>query len=286
MIGEKHEQGVFKARLEVGLLRGYVFGLSTLVDECWIDCDKKGLETKVVDPAHVAMMEMFIPVGVLENYRCTTSGRVGIDLDRLAKELVNMKDRDTITLEIIEETHKDTGMPTYFLKLQYGSYTRVMRCVDTTGMSEPKVPGLSLPVNFTTSFKRIQKIVSRLNNISDHVRICWVTDGVTFEAEGYDGEKASFKYPRDLLDGHENIEIIKKNVTLEKTKECRSLFPLDYFSNPFKKSGRSGFRHWFNKQEWLGLITFTMGDDYPIIMEAERDGLKWRYLLAPRIESE
>ena len=263
------QKGAFKVRLEVGLLRGYVFGLSTLVDECWVDISTRGLHTKAVDPAHVAMMEVNMDRGLFHDFKCIDEGRVGLNLELIAEELVRMSNREVITLETFKKDEKEP-----YLRLQFGNYIREIACPDLTGISDPKVPTLTLPNSFETVFLTLQNIEQRFNNVSDHIRINWYPEGVEFVSEG-DTSKASFKLPKDLLESHEGQD-----------KESSSLFPLDYFRYPFMSSGRQGCRHWFLKEEWLGPIKFITGHDYPIKMESERNGLYWMYLLAPRIESE
>jgi proliferating cell nuclear antigen len=271
----------FKARMECGLLRGFLTGISTLVDEAKVNIDKKCWLVKCVDPAHVAILEIEIPTELFEEYSCTQEGSIGIDVSRILDMIRYVKDRDIIDIRYDVKTDR--------IVVDDGLARSRTKPVDTTGMSEPTVPNLNLPITFTMPWKDYSETLRRMTKISDHMEIRLFEGGLEVFAEG-DIDDFSRKFPNDLL--------IEYNVTGnpfgkdevnrsdENGRYIRSLFPLDYMSSLFANSKMTGLKVWFDKGRWLETCKFSMGDDYPIKIESERNGVRFKYLLAPRITSE
>jgi proliferating cell nuclear antigen len=148
------------------------------------------------------------------------------------------------------------------LKIMVGDITRHMSLIDTTGMSDPKVPNLELPASVTVRADDLMQGIRASETVSDHIALVASPDGFEMTCEGDMDQVHWRKAKKDLA-------------ALEAPSSVRSLFPLEYFSNMLKSvsSGSS--------------VTMHLGSDYPVKMEFKIAGEKGevRYLLAPRIES-
>jgi proliferating cell nuclear antigen len=271
----------FKARIECGLLRGFLTGISTLVDESKVVMDKKKWRVQCVDPAHVAMLDIEIPTELFEDYICSSEGSIGIDVSKILSMIHYAKDRDVIDIRYDVTKNR--------IVVNDGLARQRTTPVDTSGMSEPKVPNLNLPITFTMLWKDYSETLRRMTKISDHMEIRLFEGGLEVFAEG-DIDDFSRKFPKDLLIEYKvtgkPFGPDEVNRTDENGKYIRSLFPLDYMSSLFVNSKMTGLKTWFDKGKWLETCTFSMGDDYPCRIESERNGVKFLYLLAPRITSE
>jgi proliferating cell nuclear antigen len=245
---------MFQAKVKAETLKGIVDVVSTLVDEAKFNINSKGLALKAVDPAHVAMIDMKIEMAAFEEYNADDT-ELGIDLDKVKEVLRLSKSGDLISLSQDEEKNR--------LVMAVGNVTRRMNLVDTTGMSDPKVPNLNLPAKVAVSSEELQKGIKAAESISDHIALTATPDGFEMLSEG-DTDSVSLKLAKDLL------------VSLECKETVRSLFPLDYFSNMIRAIPGGT------------VVSMSLGNDYPVKLEftiADGKGTV-NYLLAPRIESD
>ncbi|MCK4757856.1 MAG: proliferating cell nuclear antigen (pcna) [Thermoplasmata archaeon] len=245
---------MFKAKVKPEVLKEIVEIIATLVDEAKFSIEKTRLVIKAVDPAHVAMVELSISKGGFEEFKADES-ELGVDIDKVKEVLRLAKPGDDISIEHNEERNQ--------LVFQVGNITRRMSLVDTTGISDPKVPNLTLPVVVSVRTEELRQGIRASESVSDHIALTATSDGFEMASEG-DTDSVDLKLPKDLLE------------ELECKEEVRSLFPLDYFSNMIKAISTST------------VVTMRMGNDYPVKMEFSIAGGKGEvtYLLAPRIESE
>lgn len=245
---------MFKAEIKADTLKSIVNVISTLVDEVKFTIDGEGISLKAVDPAHVAMIEVDVKKGAFESYAAEPT-EIGLDLDKVKEVLKLATSGDIISMEQ-DESHGR-------LVFKVGNITRRMNLVDTSSMSDPKVPQLSLSANIDVAVSELQKGLKAAETISDHIAL--IADEETFElsSEG-DTDMASLKLDKSKL---QSIEA--------KSRVC-SLFPLDYFSNLVKAVPSDT------------VIRVELDNDYPVklIFNLAGENGTVKYLLAPRIESD
>ena len=245
---------MFEAKVKSDVLREVVDVVSTLVDEAKLNVGKDSVTIKAVDPAHVAMVDLALDRGAFEQYKAE-EGELGIDLDKMKEILRLAKGGELISLAHDEEKNR--------LVVGVGNTTRRMSLVDTAGMSDPKVPSLSLPAKVTIRTDELRQGIRASESISDHIALKASSSGFEIVSEG-DTDTVSHAVPKELLE------------ELQCKDAVRSLFPLDYFSNMVKAISTAPS------------VTLYLGSDYPVKLEFKIAGGKGdvRYLLAPRIESE
>jgi proliferating cell nuclear antigen len=242
------------AKVKSETLKGIVDIVSTLVDEAKFNVAADKLTLKAVDPAHVAMVNMTVQKDAFEEYSADET-ELGVDLDKMKEVLRLSKAGEVMELEQDEERNR--------LVISVGNITRRMNLVDTTGMSDPKVPNINLPAKIAVNSDELQKGIKAAESVSDHIALTASPDGFEMFSEG-ETDSVSLKLPKDLL------------VSLECKEKVRSLFPLDYFSNMVKAIPAGT------------VVTLSIGSDYPVKLEFTMANGKGTvdYLLAPRIESD
>lgn len=245
---------MFNAKVKAEVLKTMLDAVQTLVDEAKIHCTPEGISLKAVDPAHVAMVELTLGKSAFIAYEATEL-EMGVDLDKLKDILKLASSGSEIGLEYKEDTHR--------LVFKIGHLTRRMALVDTSNMSDPKVPNLNLPSKVTIAASELQHGIKASESVSDHIAL--VAEGDKFEliADG-DTDQVNLTLEGDSL------------ISIDSPEKSRSLFSLDYFSNMSKVvKGNDA-------------ITLNLGTDYPVKLEFDiADGAGHiTYMLAPRIESE
>lgn len=245
---------MFKAKVRSDTLKGLVNIISTLVDEAKFNIGPEGMSLKAVDPAHVAMIELYLKKSAFEEFVADETS-IGIDLDKIRDVLKLASSGDVIQME--QEDNRGR------LVIKIGNIVRRMNLVDTSTMGDPRVPELSLPANIEMGIGEIQKGIKAAESVSDHIALSADQDSFELYSEG-DTDSVSLRLEREQL------------IDLKTTEKARSLFPLDYFSNLVKAVPSDT------------VVRINLGNNYPVKITfdiADGNG-KVGYLLAPRIESD
>ena len=245
---------MFQVEVKTETLKELISVLSTLVDEAKFNINEDGINVKAVDPAHVAMVDLMLKNSAFEEYKASET-ELGIDINRLNDVLKLAKPAGLIAINHDEEKNR--------LILKVENITRRMSLVDTTGMSDPKVPNVPLPVKVVIKTSELGQGIKASESIADHISLSVTPEGFELSSEG-ETDSVNLKLTKDLLEKLDCKEAVK------------SLFSLDYFSNMIRSVSSSD------------KITMHLGTDYPVKLEFEiaQGNGHVEYLLAPRIESE
>lgn len=245
---------MFKAEIKSETLKGLVNIISTLIDEVKFNIDQNGMSLKAVDPAHVAMIELNVGAKAFESFSASET-EIGLDLDKVKTVLKLAGPGDIIIMEQDESQGR--------LVFKIGNITRRMNLVDTSSMSDAKVPQLTLSAKVSISIDQLQRGIRAAESISDHISLKADPEGFELSCEG-DTDYASLRVDKAQL------------VSLNTPSAVCSLFPLDYFSN-LVKAVPAGT-----------VVTVELDDDYPVRMlfTLANGEVSVCYFLAPRIESD
>jgi proliferating cell nuclear antigen len=228
--------------------------IGILQDEVIMYLKPDGIEFKVVDPAHVAMVNLRIPKEDLHEY-VKDADEVSFDVTLLPK-VYKRGEQGLVSLEWNQDDKADKVIMRYDIKDMPVTERRF--CPDTTGMSRPHMPELKLPCKFTVNSGPMCAIVEYANEfVTDHIALESKMGEVHFSVEqDYGGFDAV------LCPAPDN-------------EHYRSLFPFDYFSLIVKASG------------FASMYNIDLGTNYPIRLHGRTNsGILFEFLLAPRLESE
>lgn len=244
---------MFQARAKADTLKELVTIVSTLVDEAKFSITPDGIQLRAVDPAHVAMVDLRLSKEAFEEYKADES-ELGIDVAKLEQFLRLARAGELVDIVNDEDKRR--------LNVAVGNTTKKMSLIDTTGMSEPKVPNLNLPAKVSMKIEDIAQGIRASESVSDHIALTATPDSFEMVCEG-DTDQVQMKLSKDQL------------LSLECDDKVRSLYPLEYFSNMMRAIPSQA------------KIMLQLGNDYPVkIVFDIADGKgSVVYLLAPRIES-
>jgi len=237
-------------KMDVKDLKEIIDILLTMVSEAKFEFTKTGLQIKVVDPAHVAMITLKMKKEDFREYDVTDDTEVGLDLEKLKDFLKAAKSSDIV--ELIKEDSKLT------INLNY--LTRTMLTIDPSSITIPKVPQINLSNYVLISTEEFLDGLKVAESISDNVTLHVTTDEFMLYSTGEE-DQTKLSIPK------ENLK--EFNVT----SEAKSIYPVDYLLR-------------FVKTLSCDYIKIYVGTDYPVKIEftfANNKG-EGMFLLAPRIE--
>jgi len=244
---------MFQAKARADTLKEVVNVVSTLVDEAKFSISAEGLTLRAVDPAHIAMVDLTLGKDAFEEFKADEA-EIGLDIDKLSQFLKLARADDIVDMKHDEEKRR--------LNIVVGDVTRRMSLIDTTGMSDPKVPNLELPAKLSVKVDDLVQGIRASETVSDHIALVASPDAFEMTCEG-DMDQVNWKKAKKDME------------SLETPSSVRSLFPLEYFSNMLRAVPTGN------------PVTMYLGNDYPVRVEFKIASGKGevRYLLAPRIES-
>ena len=244
----------FSAELKSETLKGLVNIISALVDEVKFNITPEGMTLKAVDAAHVAMIEMKVDKGAFESYYADDC-ELGLDLDKIKSVLKLASGVEFIRMEQNANLGK--------LIFKVGNITRSMTILDTSSMSDPKVPDLHLKAVAGVSVDELKRGISAADSISDHITLRLNPERFELSCEG-DTDSVSLSLDKGML------------ADLSADEEVCSMYPLDYFSNIIKAVPNGTVINIELDSNYPMKIWFDMADNHVSV----------NYLLAPRVESD
>lgn len=250
----EQKEKLFKCKIEAGILKEATKAISTLSNEFKFKVTRDGLTIRVVDPAHLAMLELNIKKEATEEYVYVDDLEIGIDTDKLNSTIKTAKKGDMVKLVYNEECNT--------LDITVGIITRSIGLIDTEGMPDPKIPNLELPVQAVIKSQDLNNAVKACSNVSDRLKFSADNNKFTIFAEGDPG-KVNVELDKDLLK------------ELMCYGQFKSFFSIDYLYTMVKCIDKKGF------------VTLKIGDDNPLQLEFKiNPWIDVLYLLAPRIKAE
>ncbi len=245
---------MFQGQIKSDFIKAVIDATSILVDEAKFKFDADGLYGRMVDPAHVGMIDFRVRKEAFEEYECDKETEIGIDLEKLKSIL-----KIATASEIVGIKYDEEGR----LEVAIGNLKRKMGLLDTSEMPDTKIPSLELPAEIVVPTAEVHQAIRAAEAISDHVTLIADKESFKIVAEG-DTDVVELTLSKDQL------------YSIKCDEPVKSMFPLDYLSDMVKVAKS-------NSEE----ITINLGNNYPLKMSFgfAGDYIKMVYLLAPRIES-
>jgi len=245
-------------RLNIGL------GKKNNPTECKFVFSEDAISCKVVDPGHVALLDIkmrtkdLLTEGNFRRYETMKEDlEIGFDVRKMTN-LLKMT-RGAIVLE------QFTGEEDYvYLSWDWlGKHVRKIRVRDAAGIPDSKVPHIDLPASFYVKTDGMLNFLREAQAISDHITITADKSGVEFEASD-DEDMLIFK-PDDP----------RVSLPPDRCDDAfRSLYSIDYLRNMT-----------MSMKLFHDILKLYIGNDNPIyiggIGTIEMNGM-----IAPRVESE
>ena len=236
------------------LLRTIVETLNVVVEDARLDFTEGGLNVRVVDPSHVAMVQMGVDAAAFDTWEVDETN-IGIELQKM-KELLSLSGAGDLI-----EMQYDDGVGQ--VNLNVGKIDRVIRPLDTANLSPPNVPGLELPSSVTISGANLAQALRAARQVGDLVNLSLEPDAFSVQVTG-DQDSVNVSYGKDEV------------LALDCESPVRSQFSLTYLL-PMARMMSSTDSVCLRFGENLPLkIEFTFEDNAGSVI----------YFLAPRVEGD
>ena len=247
-----------KAELKAQYLHEYIGIIKTLVDEAIIDARTDGLHGRIVDSAHIAIIEINLPKSAFEKYELEHDENIGLDLEKIIdKSLRKIQPEQIISMQTAA---KNPTTSYIIFKDRNIAYTFEQK--DTNGITRPKVPSLNLPAWAVMPVDELKRACKAASDISDNVILKIGPEGFVLSAEGVDDE---IEYKPPLASTEFGSE----------GKTYKSMFPIKYFGSLIAAIP--------NSQKQVKLYLYN---DFPVKIEYNlSNGSSVMCLIAPRIET-
>ncbi|MCL2288801.1 MAG: proliferating cell nuclear antigen (pcna) [Candidatus Bathyarchaeota archaeon] len=251
---------MFKLKVsDAKLLRDMATAISILVDEATFKIDAEGLKLRAMDPSRVAMIDFAWPKTIFEEYDCTGSTKMCINISELLKLLKRAGRDEAVELFLDDKTGRLQVKIT-------GKYARNFT-MPTLEASEEEVPipKITFNVKAKSTTNGLSQAIEDAQLVSDHVRI---------EA---DSEKLVLSATGDLMGA--TITLQKGSdalLDLEVKEPSKATFSLSYLSEIIKAASATSD---------IAIIEFSSDMPVHIDFQQIKDG-KLTFFLAPRIETD
>lgn len=225
-----------------------------------------GIESRFVDNANVAMIQMEYKSSGFEMFKSSGSYEIGIDVTIWKKFSKMVKKGMLVLFELtqyeIEQSEKDkeNDIHRYYYKynLSCNGNTQTIKALDVeTIRKKPNFPTIDLPTKINLYAADLISAINDAKSVSDKIAFTLDDKGFSAVSEG-------------------DTSTLNKQISINGRSGpgARSLFSLDYLSDYMKSIG--------NKKE---IITVSMKTDHPLMINLSDDTREIIFLLAPRIES-
>ena len=228
--------------------------LGVVVEDARFDFGENGLEVRVVDPSHVAMIQINIDSAAFDTWELDET-KLGLELRKI-KELVSLGG----PTDMIEMAYGDeSGV----LTVNLGKIDRNIRPLDNTTMNPPTLPELNLPCKVTISGSDFTQALKAARQVGDLVNFSIDENTFTVHVLG-STDSVTVAFNKDELQH------------LECEGPARSQYSLTYLVPLSKIFGN------------LESVNIGFGENYPLSMSFNfhEGAAEVQYFLAPRVEND
>ena len=244
-----------RMNISVKNLKDVVDTLSTVVTEAKFKISQQGISVNAVDPAHVAMVSLEIPKGVLSEYDIDNEEELSLDLEKVKGILKLASGNDSFIITKDKEK----------LRFEIGNIIKSISLLDNNQITTPRVPQIVAEDYIVLNKGDLEKGLRAAEDVSDAIRLTMNPDSFSAKSMS-DADESEMILPKDMLKEIQCKESIKSSYPLEYLlKFMKSVSPNEEIKLSFKS-------------DYPLTIEFNLGTESP-------ERIKGRFLLAPRMES-
>ncbi len=244
-----------RMNISVKNLKDVVDTLSTVVTEAKFKISQQGISVNAVDPAHVAMVSLEIPKGVLSEYDIDNEEELSMDLEKVKGILKLASGNDSFIITKDKEK----------LRFEIGNIIKSISLLDNNQITTPRVPQIVAEDYIVLNKGDLEKGLRAAEDVSDAIRLTMNPDSFSAKSMS-DSDESEMILPKDMLKEIQCRESIKSSYPLEYLlKFMKSVSPNEEIKLSFKS-------------DYPLTIEFNLGTESP-------ERIKGRFLLAPRMES-
>jgi len=252
--------GGFGFRIPVATLSDAIAALRTIVDESKLRFNDTGLQSRAVDPANVAMVDVDVPDAAFKRLNVgDDETTLGVNLETFSDVLSMAESDDDLVARLNAETKKlELSFPNTGLE-----YTCALIDPDAI-RQEPDIPDLDLGGEFVVPGRAIDRGLSAADLVSDHIRFEGVADDTLRLSADGDTDTVDLVIDDTLIDGE-----------LTSDDQTESLFSLEYLTDITRPIGSDS------------AVTVDLGSEMPVKMHfGMGDDIDVEAMIAPRIQGD
>jgi len=227
-------------------LKSMVGALKALSDDAILVLSPEGITSRVVDSAHVCMLEVSIPNKTFTSNSAVGETQVAISLDNFDTALKLAGKKDVVKMSL---TDSDT-----FLELDIGDITKSVRLLDTSLVKNPPAPVLSFDLSYSLDAESLKKAITATKTVGDVV---------TFHFDG-----SNTKLTVDSKMERVEAPLETTNITITSKTAVTTLYTIQYLVHMVKTLGSD--------------VTISWGDMKPLKLISDDGSVTMNWLLAPR----
>ncbi len=253
-------------KIKQHILKKAVDILKKYNDEIKLVFKEDGIHSIICDPANYELIKIRIPHMAMEEYKLEETLEIGIDVkDKLGPFLRLFKKDDMVNISYDSDTHR--------LIFQVGNLVRKMGLIDTTEMTDPKIPKCELNNKFTINSKLFYNCFNKVVSKKQY----------TFELE--------LKLSKDKITFEEFIEYPDENQDIASMSIDKNIddFQIEYIGNDTNNvlEGKEVLKNLNEFQKSIEYLTVeTNGYKSPMKITGKSNFLEVEYWRAPRIPSD
>ncbi|MAR17754.1 MAG: hypothetical protein CML44_00080 [Rhodobacteraceae bacterium] len=227
-------------------LKTMVSSLKSLSDDAVLVFSPEGLSSKVVDSAHVCMLEVTIPNKTFTSNTSNGETKIAISLTNLDTALKLADKKDVVKLSIINEGT--------FLQVDIGEISKSVRLLDISLVKNPPAPVLAFDLSYNLDTDSLKKAVAASKTVGDVV---------TFH---FDGQATKITVDSKM----ERVEapLETTNTTIHSKEALTALYSVGYLVQMVKTLGKD--------------VTISWGEYKPLKLISNDGEVSLSWLLAPR----
>jgi DNA polymerase III sliding clamp (beta) subunit (PCNA family) len=227
-------------------LKTAIASLRALSDDAVMVFTEEGLTAKVVDSAHVCLLEISIPSKTFVSHTIPVQTEIAVPLDNLESALKIAGKKDNIKLTLTEENT--------YLTIEVGDIVKSVRLLDSSLVKNPPAPIIPFDLSYTLDADALKKAITASKTVGDVITL------------HYDGSTTTIKVDSNM----ERVEALLEtsNPTITSKVSITSLYTVKYLVQMVKKVGSE--------------LVISWGDNKPLKMFSDDGFLTLSWLLAPR----
>jgi proliferating cell nuclear antigen len=244
---------MFKALIsDTKAWKNSIEAVAALIDEGTLHIDKDGLKLRAMDPSQIALVDMFLPASVFDEYKVEGQTSIVVDFAELSKITKRAKPEDKIELSLEENRFK--------MVFRGEASRRFNMSIIESTTPLPKEPNVDFTAEIKISATVLKEALKDAELVSNHVALMTDDGHFVITSQGDTGSA--------------EIKFKKENLMDMKVKDkARSVFSLDQLNNLLKASDQGS------------IVTLKIKSDAPLRLEYSIGDGRVVYYLAPRIES-
>ncbi|MEM0212400.1 MAG: proliferating cell nuclear antigen (pcna) [Candidatus Methanomethylicia archaeon] len=240
---------------DVKVWRNIIDSISELIDEANFVATTNGISLRAMDPSHVAMVEVELPSSFFDEYECSETMNIGVNLDEFMKILRRGSSSDKLEIEVSSDRK---------LKITFSDKAKRYFSIPLLDLSWEELTSPSIEFNVYSRLvsEVFEDAIKDASLISDFVKISADKDFLIISASGDRGD-VEVKLSEDMG------SLIELNVK----EPSSSTYSLNYLEDLVKTSKASE------------ILTLEFSNDMPMKLSFELpNNGRITYYLAPRIE--